>query len=259
MNGDMGGIAPCKGMLVTMNDLSLDSRQCRARLYDRLASAGLSVFLGFSGCLQLARMITEYRDGHHLLAVYQVLIGFSSMIMALLVLIRGPKIAAGSGVWPRVVATIGSYVVFPMAFLPMKWDSSWMLLMTSGLLIVSYIWIIWALLTLKRSFSVFPEARALVTHGPYGFVRHPLYAAYFITYTCAALPRASALAWMIVVIGIAAEIMRSKNEERVLRAAFPDYAAYARRVPAFFPLALASNGGAKLTSRPATQPSTPQS
>jgi protein-S-isoprenylcysteine O-methyltransferase Ste14 len=259
MNGDMGGIAPCKGMIVTMNDLSWRARQRRARFYDRLASAGLSVFLGVTGVLQLARMVTEFRDGHHLLAVYQVLIGLSSMIMALLVLIRGPKIASGSGVWPRVVATIGSFIVLPIAFFPVKWDVGWLLLLTSGLLIISYVWIIWALLTLKRSFSVFPEARALITHGPYAIVRHPLYAAYFITYVCAVLPRASVVAWAIVFIGIAAELMRSKNEERVLRSAFPDYDAYARRVPAFFPLASTRFSCAKLASGPAAQPSTPQS
>ena len=40
---------------------------------------------------------------------------------------------------------------------------------------------LWAVLTLRGSFSVLPEAREVVSSGPYRFVRHPIYVAYILT------------------------------------------------------------------------------
>jgi protein-S-isoprenylcysteine O-methyltransferase Ste14 len=218
-----------------MNRLNLRPQWDRTRFLNRLANVSLSVFLGLSGFFQLVRLVHALRDGDSVLALYQGLIGLSSVIMATLVLTRKPAVTKDAAWGPRVTAAVGTFIVFPLGALPLTWNPDWLLSVTSGVLILSYVWIVWALLTLRRSFSVFPEARALITHGPYALVRHPLYAAYFLTYACVVLPRIGLLSILLMTIGVSAEVMRSRNEERVLRSVFSDYAGYAQRVPAFFP------------------------
>jgi len=39
---------------------------------------------------------------------------------------------------------------------------------------------IWSLLSLGRSFGIAPADRGLVVHGPYKFIRHPMYAGYLL-------------------------------------------------------------------------------
>jgi protein-S-isoprenylcysteine O-methyltransferase Ste14 len=39
----------------------------------------------------------------------------------------------------------------------------------------SYVWLLASVLALGRCFGILPEARGLVTRGPYRFVRHPVY------------------------------------------------------------------------------------
>ncbi len=106
------------------------------------------------------------------------------------------------------------------------------------------------MIALRRSFSVFPEARALVVRGPYGHVRHPLYSVYIVSYLLVALPRFGIPAILVASLGIAAQVMRSKREEEVLRSAFPEYDDYAARVPAFFPQ-LRRAGTPEVSGRPA--------
>lgn len=214
---------------------SMTFQRDRSPVRDQLATLGLSIVLVFFGMIQFGKVLTALRDGQQLLALHQGLMAASSIIMGGLLLIRRPAVAKGAGWRPKAVATTGSFATLPLAALPLMWQPDWLLALTSAVLILSYAWIIWALLTLRRSFSVFPEARELISHGPYAWVRHPLYAAYFLTYACAVIPRIGIWAIAISIVGISAEVMRSRNEEHVLRSAFPEYESYARRVPAFFP------------------------
>ena len=50
-----------------------------------------------------------------------------------------------------------------------------------------------------------------------------------------ALPRFGHAALALAVLGIAGEVLRARNEERVLSNAFADYAAYAATTPRFLP------------------------
>ena len=50
-----------------------------------------------------------------------------------------------------------------------------------------------------------------------------------------ALPRFGPAALALAALGIAGEMLRARNEERVLSATFADYAAYAATTPRFLP------------------------
>ena len=122
-----------------------------------------------------------------------------------------------------------------LILLPLTMTSNWVLTITTAGLAVTHIAVFWALLTLRRSFSVFPEARALVRTGPYAVVRHPLYAIYFAMYICFLVPRLGLWAILITLVGITCEVIRSRDEEAVLRTAFPEYEEYAAVTPRFCP------------------------
>jgi protein-S-isoprenylcysteine O-methyltransferase Ste14 len=88
-----------------------------------------------------------------------------------------------------------------------------------------------SLVTLGRSFAIFPAARAIVDRGPYRLVRHPAYLGELLILSSAALAGASERAWLIgaIPLGLAAIVLRIAAEERFLRTG-SEYAAYAGRV-----------------------------
>jgi protein-S-isoprenylcysteine O-methyltransferase Ste14 len=96
-------------------------------------------------------------------------------------------------------------------------------------------WMLVAALALGRCFGVLPEARGLVTHGPYRLVRHPLYLGEFGA--MGGLLLASPSARNLVVGGVfaGAQFTRMRLEERALTREFSAYAAYAERTPRIVP------------------------
>jgi protein-S-isoprenylcysteine O-methyltransferase Ste14 len=80
---------------------------------------------------------------------------------------------------------------------------------------------------LGKSFSIMPEARALVTTGLYSRIQHPMYVFLdlFLVSVMVGLGWPILLwAWAIVVV---VQTMQGRREEKVLAAAFgADYAAY---------------------------------
>jgi len=84
-------------------------------------------------------------------------------------------------------------------------------------------------MALGRSFGVVPANRGIVVRGPYGVVRHPIYAGYLITHFGFLL--ANPNAWNITVILVAdtALIARALMEERILKTD-AEYQGYCERV-----------------------------
>lgn len=78
--------------------------------------------------------------------------------------------------------------------------------------------------------------RVLVQHGPYAYVRHPLYAGAFLLAAGTLLAHPSP-AIACLVTGLAAGlVLKMRAEERALRAALgEEFARYAARVPAVVP------------------------
>ncbi len=88
---------------------------------------------------------------------------------------------------------------------------------------------VWGKLILRRSFGLAAANRGVVQAGPYGFVRHPIYAGYLLVY--AGFFLANPLGWNagVYVLSIAAMVYRVLAEERIL-AQDPAYASFMTRV-----------------------------
>jgi protein-S-isoprenylcysteine O-methyltransferase Ste14 len=97
------------------------------------------------------------------------------------------------------------------------------------------VWLLVSVVSLGRCFGVLPEARGLVTSGPYRWVRHPVYLGEIGA--CAGLAIASPSLRNAFVLGLlgAAQAVRIGFEERALTHAFPTYTAYASRTPRLVP------------------------
>lgn len=97
---------------------------------------------------------------------------------------------------------------------------------------------VWARVTFglrSLHFAADPTPGGLVTTGPYRFIRNPIYAAVglFVWSGIAVHLRFITVALGVLVAG--ALVVRTLCEERLLRAHFPEYAAYSRRTSRLIP------------------------
>jgi protein-S-isoprenylcysteine O-methyltransferase Ste14 len=88
-------------------------------------------------------------------------------------------------------------------------------------------------LSLGRSWGILPANRGVKTEGLYRFVRHPIYASYFLFDWAYVLTAPSPRNWAVVTMVTLALYARARLEERILRQD-PAYAAYAEKTRAMF-------------------------
>ena len=93
----------------------------------------------------------------------------------------------------------------------------------------------WSAWYLGHNFSLLPQARTLVTTGPYRFVRHPIYLGGLLITLGEVWLRFSALTVGVNIIFVVAQIVRLRYEEQILERTFPEYAAYRARTSALVP------------------------
>ncbi len=91
------------------------------------------------------------------------------------------------------------------------WPAAGLVLVTvaAGLSLIS-------LLTMGRFFGIRPALRGLVTKGPYGFVRHPMYLSYILADIGYNLQEWNSGTLLLVLVGWASLVYRIHAEERVL-------------------------------------------
>jgi len=145
---------------------------------------------------------------------------------------------------PRFVAYGNTFVIMAFLLLAGRYQPEWLAptanfpVRLAGLVL----WLLgallgfWPLWHLRRSFSVEPVARGLVTSGPYRLARHPVYAVYLLINTGIFLGHLTLPFALILAIWIGLLLVRIRYEESVLLQAFPEeYQGYCRRVGAFGP------------------------
>lgn len=82
---------------------------------------------------------------------------------------------------------------------------------------------------LGRSFGIAPANRGVVIRGPYGLVRHPIYAGYLLTHVAFLVAHPSPWNVMVIVVADGALVVRALIEERVL-STDEKYRSYCQRV-----------------------------
>jgi protein-S-isoprenylcysteine O-methyltransferase Ste14 len=83
---------------------------------------------------------------------------------------------------------------------------------------------------LGKSFSIKPEAHALVTTGLYSKIRNPIYVFGLLMFTGVALVLQRPVLWFLLVLLVVMQTVRARREAQVLEAAFGDqYREYRRK------------------------------
>jgi len=88
---------------------------------------------------------------------------------------------------------------------------------------------LYAKLSLGRSFGVLPATRALVSHGAYRWLRHPIYFGYLIAHIGFLLCNFSLRNFAVMAVLYVAQIIRIEREEEML-STLPGYPEYRNSV-----------------------------
>ncbi len=158
-------------------------------------------------------------------------------------LLRGSARQTLPGLRPRLVAYATAYLVPGFLLAAGRWAPElaqpisnpvartvgWILGSASLLFAIRPLWY------LRKSFSIEPVARELVTTGPYGFARHPIYTTYLFAYLGLWISTPRPAVTVVLLVWFWLLLRRIKFEENVLESVYPEYASYRRAVGMFWP------------------------
>lgn len=158
-----------------------------------------------------------------------------NLLLVWLLLVRDKPVLKSRGFLPRAAAFAGTFLGVGITQLPVAELSLPVQIASAVLVGVGSVLAALVLSRLGKSFSIMPEARTLVTSGPYALARHPLYAVELIIIAGTSLQFVQPWAAIMAVAVAGLLVLRTVFEERVLAQAYPEYEAYRLRVKRFIP------------------------
>lgn len=210
----------------------------RGRFLDLLAASPLVVWylLGIgnlvfqiaAGVKQWPADVSQWPAAALNILVSLAIITSLSLFVAIFFARRLP-IARAEGALPQIVAILATNLELTIALLPKQPLSPSWNAVASIVLLAGTGGMIYVLRHLGRNFSILPQARGLVTRGPYSRIRHPLYLAETIATLGVTFSYRQPWAALIVVATFPLQLVRMGYEEDVLTRAFPEYAGYMKR------------------------------
>jgi protein-S-isoprenylcysteine O-methyltransferase Ste14/Flp pilus assembly pilin Flp len=203
------------------------------RIFITQVFALLTAAVGYAAVDAIATAIGDGDLGSWLGAGYAVIKLLVAAAFTIFVLTRSPArrrarepiayLACAAAILPAVLQT------------PSEYAAAGVVLAGEVIALLGVAWVLVSALALGRCFGVLPEARGLVTHGPYELVRHPLYLGEFTAMAGLLIASPSPRNLAAGAVFAAAQLVRMRLEERALVREFPEYAGYASRTPRVVP------------------------
>jgi protein-S-isoprenylcysteine O-methyltransferase Ste14 len=165
------------------------------------------------------------------------------LFSAVAFMIRDRARATAPSLTARITAYGGTLVIVAFVHISRLWKPEWLARTTSAeaatagtiLWLVGSVVVVFSIWWLRHAFSIEPEARRMITSGPYRFARHPIYSGYALQYIGLSMNYPTAALAVVMVAWVCFTLARIRFEERVLSQAFPEYTNYRRAVGALGP------------------------
>jgi protein-S-isoprenylcysteine O-methyltransferase Ste14 len=213
----------------------------QTKAYDFIAGLPLILWFGYGLVKLRPNLGADARDillqPDHLIFYLRFFALFAAaafnLLLIYLVVVRNRPVKRSAGFLPRFFGVAGTFLGVAIIYLKplnlsLPWQSIAAFLVFAGTLGSAIV-----LARLGKAFSIMPEARLLVTGGPYAWARHPLYVMEFITILGTAIQFAQPWAALLAIGVVIFQVLRTIFEERVLSDTYPDYASYQARVKRF--------------------------
>lgn len=163
-------------------------------------------------------------------------VAFFAFLLAIYA-VRSKAIASDHNPFAIAAAMVGSFILYGLFLVPGQNRSTnvWILGLSDIWLACGMLWALYSLSYLRNRFSIVPEVRGLVMSGPYELVRHPIYLGEMIAGLGLVLPTLLSAHVLVFGVFVAAQVVRTHFEERMLRRTYPEYATYASKTPRLIP------------------------
>jgi protein-S-isoprenylcysteine O-methyltransferase Ste14 len=148
---------------------------------------------------------------------------------------RGPAKATSTSVTAHAAAITATLIPFSFPMLTDATVSAARALGADILLVIGTAWSLWSLGSLGKNLSVIAQAREVTEHGPYRWVRHPLYTGELVSSLGLALTAGAATGTSVWITLVVLQVYRARREEQILIGTLPAYASYRVRTAALLP------------------------
>src|SRR5207249_10817982 len=187
-----------------------------------LPSLFFSLFLSRQLIL-LAGSLHGIRQPSDLLFLVQQLLALAYFTMlVVLYAVRLPQRGTDRRLAVIFIAFTGTFAAISASFLPGGSRREGLILFGDILATAALASSVWGPAYLRRSFSIVPHARRLVTGGPYSLSRHPVYLGEIATAIGVNLATAGWLSGLAIVYFVVCELLRIRWQERILALTYPN-------------------------------------